>query len=129
MGMKFDEIKIGHKAEFDFQITPEMSALFVKITGDINSVHFGENAIVHGMLVASFISSFVGMLLPGDGAVLVANDIKFIRPVRINDDLKIFGRVAGKNHNNNQIELYIDIRDRRTTKEVIYSTCTVKVLK
>ena len=125
--MNFDEIQIGQKAEFDVIITPLMVDQFIKLIGDINSIHFGKDAIVHGMLVASFISTFTGSLLPGSGSICVSYNIRFISPVKVNDDLMIIGRVAGKNHNNNQVELFVDIIDRLTAKEVISATCFVKV--
>jgi 3-oxoacyl-[acyl-carrier protein] reductase len=125
--MKFDEIQIGQKAEFDVTITPLMVDQFVNLIGDINSIHFGKDSIVHGMLVASFMSTFIGVCLPGDGAIWVSSNIRFISPVKVNDDLKVIGRVAGKNHNNNQVELFVDIIDRLTANHFISATCLVKV--
>ena len=41
------------------------------------------------MLVASFISSVIGNKFPGNGTIYVSQDLKFKRPVRINDVVKI----------------------------------------
>jgi 3-oxoacyl-[acyl-carrier protein] reductase len=125
--MKLSELKIGQGSIYEFEITQGMIDKFVEITGDVNKVHFGKEAIVHGMLTASFISTFIGMILPGGGAVWVSHNIRFIKPVYVNDKLIIDGRVAGINYNSHQVELYIDIV--RKGELVVSSTCFVKVLE
>ncbi len=52
--------------------------------------------IVHGMLVLSFLSTFIGMHLPGEGAVWLSQTIDFISPVRIGDTVRIMGSVIDK---------------------------------
>ena len=67
---------------------------FAALTGDLNPAHvnqaFAEKSlfkgkIAHGMLTASLISAVLGMKLPGPGSIYLAQDLEFLRPVRIGD--------------------------------------------
>lgn len=85
---------LQQKASFSKTISESDVYLFAGLTGDFNPVHindvlaqksiFGER-IVHGMLVAGFISAVIGMKLPGEGTVYLEQSIKFLKPVKIGD--------------------------------------------
>lgn len=62
---------------------------FARLTGDFNSVHFGEKAIVHGVLLNGFVSSVLGTKLPGPGYVVVEQSMTFPNPCRVGDELEI----------------------------------------
>lgn len=83
-------IRIGQEASFTKTITESDVYGFAGIVGDFNGVHVNqmkaensvfENRIAHGMLVASFISTVLGMKLPGDGTIYLEQNLKFKRPV------------------------------------------------
>lgn len=68
--------------------------LFAGITGDLNPMHIdktvAENSmfqgrIVHGILLAGFISNVIGMKLPGPGTIYMGQNLQFLKPVRIGD--------------------------------------------
>ncbi len=48
------------------------------------------------MLGASFISTIIGTKLPGDGSLWYAQNLEFLKPVRIGDKLKIKAKVIKK---------------------------------
>lgn len=123
--MKYEEIKIGQKMSKKVAIYASDVYTFVAITGDTNSIHFGENAIVHGMLVASFISTMIGMHLPGDGAIWVRQNMSFLSPVYVNDELTIEAQVMDKMPKFNQIKLGINIHNQHGVM-VLSSTSLVK---
>lgn len=67
------------------------------LTGDDNPIHLNEDyaknskfgrRIVHGMLVASMFLKIFGTKFPGNGCVYVSQDIKFIRPVYLGDEVR-----------------------------------------
>ena len=74
--------------------TEEDVQRFIEITGDVNPLHvdkefasktqFGRR-VLHGMLTASILSTMVGMVLPGTGAIYRSQTIKFLRPVHVGD--------------------------------------------
>src|SRR5579871_719777 len=68
--------------------------LFGEVSGDRNPVHFDENyarntmfkgRIAHGMLSASYISTILGMQMPGPGTIFMSATVRFRAPVRIGD--------------------------------------------
>jgi 3-oxoacyl-[acyl-carrier protein] reductase len=88
---RFDEIKVGDIAELDHTVTQKDIERFVELTGDDNRLHNDagyaaktsfKKPVVHGMLVASFISTVIGTKLPGDGALWFAQNLEFLLPVR-----------------------------------------------
>jgi acyl dehydratase len=44
-----------------------------------------KGRVVHGMLTASFLSTIIGTLLPGPGALYLSQELNFKKPVMIND--------------------------------------------
>ena len=86
----FDSIEIGHSVEFQICINANLFETFTNLTGDLNPIHtddsfassFGyKSRVVHGMLISSFLSTLVGMYLPGRFAILHQIKISFNNPV------------------------------------------------
>lgn len=122
---KYEQIQIGDSHLLEKKITDEMVRNFADFTGDCNPVHMDEeyctghgmdSRIVHGMLVLSFLSTLIGMYLPGEGSVWMSQAIDFISPVKIGDTVRISGRVTDKNSSNalglNIIMLKIEISNQ-----------------
>ena len=70
----------------------------MELTGDDNPIHIDDSyaarmgvggRVVHGMLTASFVSTVVGTVLPGPGALLLAQSVRFRSPVRIDDRIRV----------------------------------------
>ncbi|EOS25687.1 hypothetical protein C806_01814 [Lachnospiraceae bacterium 3-1] len=90
------EIYLGEKATFSKTLTETDVYNFAGICGDFNPVHvnkiqaqhsrFGK-PVCHGMLTASFISTVIGMYLPGPGAIYLEQNLKFKNPVYIGDTI------------------------------------------
>lgn len=108
--MKYSEIEIGQSARLSKWIKPGMVEDFIAVCGDDNPVHTdGRNAIAHGMLISSFISTLIGKQLPGDGAIWVSYDVRFILPVYVWDNIIIIGTVKSKDDKNKNIRLLLDV--------------------
>ncbi len=94
--MTYNEIKIGDEATYTKVITMDMVKAFAEISGDTNPVHvdaeyakgtvFKEN-IAHGILVTGLISKILGCDLPGYGSIYVSQQVSFLRPVKIDDEI------------------------------------------
>jgi 3-oxoacyl-[acyl-carrier protein] reductase len=102
---RFDSIKIGEEAEIFHTISENDLDSFAKLTGDNNPLHMDEqfagrtsfkNRVVHGMLTASFISTMIGTKLPGEGALWYEQQLYFIAPARIGENIKIWAKVKRK---------------------------------
>lgn len=123
--MVIKDIHIGQQAEMTVVIASTAVDDFVRITGDNNVVHQG-GGMVHGMLVASYISTMIGTVLPGQGAVWISHDIKFINPVYRGDELTIKAIVSSVLPTLSQIRMYVDVINQ-DGEVCVASTCWVKV--
>ena len=101
--MYIDELAEGQSAEFSKTVTEADVVLFAGITGDLNPVHIDDVAasesrfggrIAHGMLVASFISTVLGMRLPGPGTIYLSQSLRITAPVRLGDTVTARVEVA-----------------------------------
>lgn len=113
-GKTFEEINIGDSADFEKTISESDVYLFAGITGDMNPAHLNQvvaeksqfgGRIVHGMLVASLISTVLGMYLPGLGTIYVTQDLKFKAPVMIGDTVKAIAEVIAMDPEKKRITL------------------------
>jgi 3-hydroxybutyryl-CoA dehydratase len=93
---KYSDIKMGQSAEVTHTITKEDIQTFGDLSGDYNPLHFDEEwakktmfggRIAHGILTASFISTAIGMHLPGPGTIYMSQSMRFLGPVRIGDTI------------------------------------------
>ncbi|NLX41051.1 MAG: MaoC family dehydratase [Bacteroidales bacterium] len=94
MAMKLSDLYIGQEERMSAQFSMEKVKAFANITGDFNPIHldpvyatqtiFKEN-IVHGFLVASLFSTILGTKMPGEGSIYLKQNMKFVKPVYIDD--------------------------------------------
>ena len=112
--MKYSDISLGQTAEVVHTITKEDIQVFGDLSGDYNPLHFNEEwaaktifkgRIAHGLLTASFISTAIGMKLPGPGTIYLGQKINFKHPVRIGDTITARVEVIDKNDDKQQITL------------------------
>lgn len=90
------KIGVGESASVSKTLTETDVYSFAGICGDFNPVHidkqkaektiFGRR-ICHGMLTASFISTVLGMYLPGPNSIYLEQSLKFVAPVYIGDTI------------------------------------------
>ncbi|HUO87602.1 MAG TPA: MaoC family dehydratase [Rhizomicrobium sp.] len=89
-----DELKPGMSESFTKTVSERDVQLFGEISGDVNPVHFDEGfasrtifkgRIAHGVLSASYISTVLGMKMPGPGTIFMSVNCRFRAPVRIGD--------------------------------------------
>ena len=92
----YDEIQIGQTASVAKTISEYDVYTYAGVTGDFNPAHidapyaegtFFKGRIAHGMLTASFVSTVLGMHLPGPGAIFISNTANFLAPVHIGDTI------------------------------------------
>lgn len=103
---RYEDIRIGQHAEYVRTVTSEDIEMFGQVSGDYNPLHFNEDwakttmfkgRIAHGILTATYVSTVIGMKLPGPGAIYMSQSMKFRRPVRIGDTITARVEVIGKN--------------------------------
>ena len=139
MSIPFKDIEPGDSVTIQKEISAGMIDAYAAFTGDFNPVHMDEDycirhglkaRIAHGMLVMSFVSTLIGMHLPGEGAVWLSQSIDFISPVYAGDTLKITGvvtdKVQGAALSLNMINMKILIRNQ-SDRMVARGTARVSV--
>jgi acyl dehydratase len=91
---QIEDFEPGQHVTFTKTFTEDDVRRFIEITSDVNPLHVDESfaastkfgrRVLHGMLTASILSTMVGMLLPGTGAIYRSQTITFLRPVHIGD--------------------------------------------
>ncbi len=136
-----NDIEIGMEASFSKTITKEMEDSFRIITGDENPLHrddefareigggrFKSHASF-GMLTASLYSTIAGMYLPGKYSLIHSlEDISFMKPVFVGDELTVTGQVVDKNEDLKLIVFKVTIR-HQDNKKVSRAKMKVLVMK
>jgi 3-hydroxybutyryl-CoA dehydratase len=89
-----EDLKPGLSESLSKTVSERDIELFGEVSGDRNPVHFDEEyakatmfkgRIAHGMLSASYISTVLGMQIPGPGTIFMSATVRFKAPVRIGD--------------------------------------------
>lgn len=94
---KIKDLSIGQKFEFTKTISNSEIELFSKATNDYHPLHTDieysnrngfKNIIAQGFLLISYVSYVIGMELPGENAIILAQESKFLKPVFAGDQLQ-----------------------------------------
>jgi 3-hydroxybutyryl-CoA dehydratase len=94
MAYSVEDLKPGMAESFTKTVTERDVVLFGEVSGEVNPVHFDEEfakatifkgRIAHGVLSASYISTVLGMKMPGPGTIFMSLTTRFKAPVRIGD--------------------------------------------
>ena len=89
-----DQLKPGMSESFTKTVSESDVQKFGEVSGDMNPVHFDEDyasktlfrgRIAHGVLSASYISTVLGMKMPGPGTIFMSINCRFRAPVRIGE--------------------------------------------
>ncbi len=111
---KYSDIKLGDTAEVSHTFTEQDIQTFGDLSGDYNPLHFDEEwskqtmfggRIAHGILTAALVSNVIGMKLPGTGTIYLSQQMRFMRPVRINDTITAKVEVVAKDDEKERITL------------------------
>ncbi|MCY4170921.1 MAG: MaoC family dehydratase [Bacteroidetes bacterium] len=101
----YDSLEIGDSYDHLRFISEEDVLTFARITGDDNPLHvdseyaestrFGHR-IVHGVFLLGLISKALGRNFPGPGSVAVSISCRFLRPVKVNSEVRISVKITQK---------------------------------
>jgi 3-hydroxybutyryl-CoA dehydratase len=112
--LTYEDILIGDTAVFSKTISEFDIYSFAGMTGDFNPMHidkaFAETTvfkdrIAHGLLSGSFISTVLGMKLPGPNSIYLSQTFNFKAPVKIGDTIKAVVEVIEKRDDKKLIKL------------------------
>lgn len=95
--------KVGDRVTTTVKITDDMVRKFAEVSGDFNPIHMDDEyaaktrfkrRIAHGMLSGALISRALAQQL-GPGGVYLSQNMKFLNPVFIDDELVVELTVTG----------------------------------
>lgn len=95
--------QVGDSREITHTFTRQELEAFAKLTGDINPLHVDASfanrsaaggQVVHGMLAASFVSTLIGVHIPGRGALWNSFQVNWRKIIRIGDTLRFRAQVS-----------------------------------
>ena len=93
-GYCYEDFTVGEVASRTNLVTEAVINMFAEVSTDKNPVHIDaeyakgtmfKERIAHGMLSAGYISSVIGMQMPGPGCIYVSQTLNFKAPVKIGD--------------------------------------------
>jgi len=132
-----EDFEVGQHVTFRKTFTEADVQRFIEITGDVNPLHvddefaaqtqFGRR-VIHGMLTASILSTMVGMLLPGTGAIYRSQTIRFLRPVHVGDTVTAHFVVGSIDRAKHRLEIDSWI-ENEAGERVLEGVCEVGLLK
>ena len=108
------ELNVGDFAECIKRIEEKDVLMFSEVSGDKNPVHLDEeyasttrfkHRIAHGHLVSSLFSLLLGTELPGQGSIYLAQDIHYLKPVYLNDEIRAVVKVVECDVTRNRVKL------------------------
>lgn len=94
--------RVGDSRTITHTFTRQELDAFAKLTGDINPLHVDEEfanrsaaggQAVHGMLAAAFVSTLIGVHIPGRGALWNSFQVSRRKIIRIGDTVRFEARV------------------------------------
>ena len=88
-GYSIEEMYVGQRASVSKTITESDIHTFAGIIGDVNPVHVNVE-----YATPSFLSTIVGMCIPGADAIYLSQELKFLLPVKIGDTITATGVVT-----------------------------------
>ena len=118
---KIEEIRIGDNYTIVINITKELVKQFAKLTGDYNPLHTDDEfakgtpfsgVVAHGMLTGTFVSTLIGMHLPGPGSLWLSQKYDFLVPVRIGDTLSLQGEVIRKSDSQGIVFIKVEAKNQ-----------------
>lgn len=89
-------IRIGDTASLQRKVTEAEVVQMAEISGDYNPIHLDKEyartsqfgaRIAHGLFCQAMISKLLGNDLPGSGTIIITEEVKFLRPVYLDDTI------------------------------------------
>jgi 3-hydroxybutyryl-CoA dehydratase len=95
-------MQVGDIIEHTFVIDEDTHRQFIALSGDSNPLHTNRDfargkgfpdIVMHGNILNCFISFLIGELLPQDNVMILSQEIKFIKPVFLNETLLLHAEI------------------------------------
>jgi len=121
--LTIDDLREGQRFDFEKTILPQDIDDYAMVSGDTNPLHadsaFAKSRgysgrVVHGCLIASYISRLVGVHCPGENALLQTISLKFLKPVYEGERVRVCALVDQVSIGTNTVILKVHVEDPNT---------------
>jgi acyl dehydratase len=121
----FHEIQPGDCAVLEKEISREAIWEFAMLCGDFNPLHVDERfagqtafarPVAHGMLLGSYVSTLIGMQLPGPGALWTEQSFRWLLPVFSGDVVRVALRVVHKSPATRMLKVAMEAHNQHGQK-------------
>ncbi|MBS4173789.1 MaoC/PaaZ C-terminal domain-containing protein [Bacillus sp. FJAT-49736] len=126
-GRKLDEITVGEKLTLTEKIEDKDLLLYLGLTDDANPLYIQhdyasqtpfEKPIVPSIMLTGIITSAISKYLPGPGSHIMAQNIKFMKPVYHYATVHFIFEITEVNHKQHMITIQVTARNEED-EEVI----------
>jgi len=128
-------IKVGDSVKFSHRFNQDDVCTFAKVSGDHNPIHTDKDAavktglfhgpIVHGALLNGFVSGILGTKFPGTGTILVSQELRFPKPLYVDEAVEAVVTVASMKKKFVDLEIRCTAIERGTDATVLLGKVTV----
>jgi 3-hydroxybutyryl-CoA dehydratase len=117
----FAELPVGKQEILTVSITDKEIDYFAQFSGDSSTIHMDDDyatsrgfktRISHGLLVASYVSSLIGMKLPGKHGLLQSINCQFRAPCYAPNVLTLVGTIAKRSEAIKVVGMRISVTDK-----------------
>jgi 3-hydroxybutyryl-CoA dehydratase len=132
----FSDMKVGMIETLVIDLDQKHVDTFMSLSGDMSTVHIDNEyarsrgfrqRLVHGILIASFISQLIGLQLPGKHGVLRTMKCDFQKPCYVPNRLTITGHIEKLVPSLKLVRMRIEVHD--ATGERIVTANAESVMK
>ncbi len=126
----------SEKICYTYKVTPEVYYSFQRCSNDYNPLHtdatFAKSkgfncCVMYGNILNAFVSHFVGMLLPTREVMIQAQEINFMKPVFLNDDVELEAAVYEVSESAGMIDYKFRFRRKVEEKNELVARGHVKI--
>jgi 3-hydroxybutyryl-CoA dehydratase len=112
--------KLKEIFEKNFAVSDDIYNGFIHLFNDRNPLHTNSEfaakkgfsgKVMHGNILNGFISYFIGECLPSKDVIIHSQEIKFLNPVYLNDQLSFVAEVTGVYESVNAVEFKFNFKN------------------
>jgi acyl dehydratase len=121
------DLPVGAQFEREYAIEPRLYEGFLALFGDLSPVHVDdayarasgfEGRVMHGAILNGFLSHFIGMVCPGQRALLLSADIRYAKPSYLGDRIAIRASISQVVESQRVVVLNIEFFNATKTQKV-----------
>lgn len=131
------DLFVGQCDHINYCIDQNKLDQFVALCGDSNPLHTDREycqsqklpgPLVHGWLTGAWISTFIGMRLPGKKSRFLSAKVSWPNPVFVNDEVQLRGEITSVSESTRTIELKLRAKNKQNL-DVLRGIAVVEVLE